>query len=1820
MDIAKIKKKVEKENADRINIINTKFRTCLSLFNNYSKCYVNIKKKYFMDTCRYDKIYGFENIKINDENKNEINKESSLEYPYPYKYENNRNIFLIINAKNVNSNNNCIYNNDIIYIIYNNKKYEHINIQKKTNKKHKYTKKKNRHIRNQVLNNQEKSTSDFSNNRNSIFSSSEDDEEIEDNENEQNPLYNSTIFETRNMNFSETLEKKSKKKKKFNSKSNKRNLIYSDIDSDNNYENVFTHINSNLYFLSVSNKHIENEQNLYIQNEKYINNNDIIFKKHKFIKSLFINLDTYNSWIIIKKNILLNEYLNCSKKNDIVDVNDILYDIINSYAKIKNCHTRLYINDGFLLINNKTKEILGVRKINHNSNLDTNYNTQKNNHMHNDVINHGQKNKVINESETYKLVLIKKINLNHLFSMSTDINIIFNFHDVCLKGYNKIDMANNYLLPNNTLNLHNIHSEYNKENTNNVNLSNSDYIYFNNYITQKIVENYNSYNLYIKESLLIIDILYILNNSYGNLIYIKEYYKYDHQNYYSDMVLYFKKNKNKNILNNATTPTATTPNNNTKFESHKNGEECDKKKSKKKHSNTSIYSISSYNDSDENNQPSYASSNSSNSLNSNYNYSQLDNLNKNKFDDLNNYLVYIIPKYEIVIYPSIYNPKDQNNSNIKIVKEILKLGIYIRKIQKFIEINKRSQSCNATFEIFSCCLNNIILHIINHINRIEQNIRNIYNFTKINMQGKEEIALSLFDENKMSFSANNEQQNLFFTINNLFNKNVKNFNIFFNINIEKADDISLYKIKLCILPLMQIAKLLNKIINKIAIKKKFNDTKYLIDLIYKLQEYLNKDDINKTVLTYLLKNITIPLFDFIKNYIFHGKVKDTFKEFFIHENKHITPFYKQNNKIYYINHNFYKYIFKKYIDLSTNYWGAKYVILNSKVPKFLKSIANQIFITGKYIDVLLTCSTVFNYNTPLSLNLNYPDNNYNDSSCSYIPGKLLLLNYEDPISNTHVNNQFKQNSQINTCTGNIIKYEQSQNKLTDQFSTTDGYITYKKQRKTNSTRLNQSGNRFGKKNNYYDIQNKFNNQFLIDQTNNNECFLLYDSDEKTYKELIHNQHLYASKKMFELYIKNIDIKEKIRHHFFFYFLQISDYLKYFYILSHDHLEKLYNHKKNNALTKIKNFFDISLRSSVLDNLKYRKDYTIHVSDILNITDNINLIIDLKKFCKFNKSARNCVEHNDDKHRKKGNNIEDSSDGNSSDDDSSDGNNNGNNHKFDNNFHSHTQINERSKSPINIQTNVNVEIYKGLILSYHNVFPYNLIFNNITIFKYTLIFRILNYCKYIEHKLTEVWINHMYIKNVDMTNECKNNLMLCIHTRESMIHFIKCYIYHIQNDVIKSEYISMNEKLKETFIFDDIIYIHNNYLNNIFKYSFIINQNIINSILKIISIAHIFTRHILKFSFNKNDPASDITRSRPERVQNNSINKDLSNQKNFNTNNKTDKNNYQKKFINELLRDKAYISMIHNTIKHYDKHFKNFFFLLTEYVNNNIDDYAHNFLIKLDYNFYYTNKYKQSFQTNSSNYNQKDNPDWLPNQSQNQHQSKNYLSQNQDHISINTTNNEYIGKINSSDYHYGNNAHLNHPHKDLTINENPEQIRNYNNYINNNGWPVIPDISPISNHMTNIPMHTTNDDISPLMAHPSNSYNKNNEQNLKYEINRNNFTNINRDNNNTYTQIQMQQNNYNKSKLIDNNNILNENNYTTLYPQNNQQNIPITHDNYEHAINNLSPTNINYAKLKKYAPYNNNNNNNTKQINSINVSNIDLNGIDNSINNSRMFNN
>ncbi|KJP85226.1 hypothetical protein AK88_05153 [Plasmodium fragile] len=1731
-----------------------------------------------------------------------------------------------------------------------------------------------------------------------------------------NPMYNSTIFETNNMNFGETYDSKKKKKKEkaaqeglaaLTSKAgklrNKKNFIYSDDDdSDNNYEHIFTHINSNLHFLSVSNDHIEKEKNLYIQNERYINSKDVIFRKMKFKKTMFLNLDTYNSWIIIKKSILVNEYLSRLAKNDLVDINDVLYDVVNIRSRVLNCYTKVYINDYFLLINNKTKEILGVQKVPverpsmasvHKGSTHTGGETNPD--KTEPLFSNSMENY---ESKYYNLVLIKKMSLSHLFGTATDINITFAFHNVCLTSYNKINDNSSYMLIYNynltkETQIFLIKSSGRGEQIRGTDSHNiqqgtchEDYIYFNNYITKNIAENYLSYSLYIKECLLIIDILYVLNNSYGNLIYIKEYYKYDHQTYYSYVCDVLEKSRRDPEL----------------------GRDA-------KGDSSSVYSFSSDSDQDDSNgdatndddedgeEESSASASSDASTASSEQVRAKANLTteeKQLFGELNNDLVYLMPKYKLVFHPLVLSDRESNSSHLEITKEILKLGIFLRRIQRFVEINKRGQSCNSTFDMFCCCLYNISMHILNHVNKIEENVRNVYNFSKIYMKdgnggayyppggnknwekipGTEtqqtrlnELPMCLFDAYTLSTCTDPEEKKIFFSINNLFRKNVHDFNLFFNINIDKAEDISLYKIKIIVLPLLQIGKLLNKIINKIITKKQMNNSRYLIDLIYKLQEYLHSDSINKTVLMYLLKNITTPLFDFIKNYIFYGKVKDTHREFFIHENRNITPYYKQTNKFYCTN--IFKYIYKRYIDMSTNYWGAKYVILNRKVPTFLKNVSYHIFITGKYIDVLSACSKLLTLQSRRRHRLYMDGTDFHNDSA--------MRGWGAPEADTlSMCAASKRNNHAMDC-------------ASPQAETHQRGVH-------NPWEQEQQGEE--------EEEDELYNSHANPLRNKKTCLLIYDGNNKTYEHLIHNQHLFASKKMFELYIKKIDIKEKIKHHYFFFFLQISDYLKYFYILAHEHLEKLYNSKKNsNVLNKLKNFFDISLRSSVLYHLKYRHDYNVDVSDILSIIDNVNLIIDLRNFYLNMSQVHVGGEHQEDSldndqanggtallewqqgenqsgvyyqkgHLKDGNSptggdpaqSEDDTDldsdtESSSDEDPQQGgtsltmkeqNNsktkkktkkkmqkkkkknyatlgkrtqNGPNLEQQHLLGKKKKILANLKNNVlnnihnNMQTNTNVEIYKGLILSCHNMFPYNLIFNNVTIFKYTLIFRILNYCKYIEHKLTEVWLNHMFVKNIFINEECRNNLMMCIHTRECMTHFLKCYTYHLQNDVIKSEYAQMNTKLKGTLIFDDIIHIHNAYLNNILRYSFIMNQNIINSILKLISISHIFTRHILKFNFNKNEQLERVSSRENGKGDRSGVNPNEGHNghPSGTQKKKKKKNNYHRKFIQELLSDQAYISMIHNTIKHYDKHFKNFFLHLTDYVSNNIDDYAHNFLIKLDYNFYYTNKYKISNAHVAGETNEEEEAGFTATSAE-------YRTGGgeEDEGVVSQGNSFERGNYTQQGRHFS--GRVGGPASGIPPNGSPSSSPNrlaYNQeYVHSVDHAAVAydhpsDHAPLSHEQaTYAAGYSTNYEANPPQAHPRQRY----VHQSRGTTHGGDQANYNRSGNehsvhyaDVHSPVAHRRNNYPQTYL-NNEHMLSENRFAAhhLSSQNTPYGInPYEQDQggYDSKMGKCTNSSVTYSKLKKYGAHNNENlhSMDAPRINaaSINVSGIDVNSID-----------
>lgn len=86
-------------------------------------------------------------------------------------------------------------------------------------------------------------------------------------------------------------------------------------------------------------------------------------------------------------------------------------------------------------------------------------------------------------------------------------------------------------------------------------------------------------------------------------------------------------------------------------------------------------------------------------------------------------------------------------------------------------------------------------------------------------------------------------------------------------------------------------------------------------------------------MTFLLEKTSVPFFEILGEWIYQGRIKDTYKEFFVSEHSEIR---KDNIDS----------------DYTNAYWEFRYTLNESQVPNFLALVAPKILTTGKYLNVL----------------------------------------------------------------------------------------------------------------------------------------------------------------------------------------------------------------------------------------------------------------------------------------------------------------------------------------------------------------------------------------------------------------------------------------------------------------------------------------------------------------------------------------------------------------------------------------------------------------------------------------------------------------------------------------------------------------------------------------------------------------------------------------------------------------------------------------------------------------------------------------------------
>ncbi|GAN09739.1 spc97 like protein [Mucor ambiguus] len=127
---------------------------------------------------------------------------------------------------------------------------------------------------------------------------------------------------------------------------------------------------------------------------------------------------------------------------------------------------------------------------------------------------------------------------------------------------------------------------------------------------------------------------------------------------------------------------------------------------------------------------------------------------------------------------------------------------------------------------------------------------------------------------------------------------------------------------------------------------------------------LSGDPKCKKIYTKLLSKASVPYFEILNFWIYHGEIKDSYNEFMVLEKRSVK---KENLKE----------------DYNDTYWETRYTIREGSVPVFLEPMKNQILLAGKFLNVVRECgvrianpqemqSEILGQNIDQDLSLNSP--------------------------------------------------------------------------------------------------------------------------------------------------------------------------------------------------------------------------------------------------------------------------------------------------------------------------------------------------------------------------------------------------------------------------------------------------------------------------------------------------------------------------------------------------------------------------------------------------------------------------------------------------------------------------------------------------------------------------------------------------------------------------------------------------------------------------------------------------------------------------------
>lgn len=318
--------------------------------------------------------------------------------------------------------------------------------------------------------------------------------------------------------------------------------------------------------------------------------------------------------------------------------------------------------------------------------------------------------------------------------------------------------------------------------------------------------------------------------------------------------------------------------------------------------------------------------------------------------------------------------------------------------------------------------------------------------------------------------------------------------------------------------------------------------------------------------------------------------------------------------------------------------------------------------------------------------------------------------------------------------------------------------------------------------------------FLYDQFSDEDYFEKV-IEKKIYEETVQKCYIFASQTLLDMILgkyRFVEILNSLKH---FYLLDRGDFFEHFIDMS----EKLLSKEADSvSLNQLKSFLDISVKTSSLKNDPFSNRVGLDLSKL-------TLPQFLKYLEQFKQENATMVSAN--------------------------------------------EFEEVTKANFLAKPKTKPTVLESLVITFDVPWPLSIILHQKNICKYQIIFRHIFNLKYVEKKLLEAWASQKFFKELNV-NFQETPIMKLFAIRQKLLHFFQSFMYFISVEVFEKNFHEMTKKVakRESLTsIQDLIDIHDNFLDQVLKNSLLTDNALFTPLTKLVNLAKTFSKFVQKFT-------------------------------------------------------------------------------------------------------------------------------------------------------------------------------------------------------------------------------------------------------------------------------------------------------------------------------------------------------------------------------------